>query len=358
MKYAALYIRLSVNDPKCESINNQKYLLIEYCRIHEFQVYDIYIDNGYTGTNFKRPEFNRLLNDFKNFDIIITKDFSRLGRDYIETGKYIEKVFPENNKRYISILDKYDSIEENNDYTPFKFIINEMYSKDLSKKIRSSLKSKKEQGLFLGSKAPYGYSKSNYDLLINNEECKVVKKIYSLYLKGYNCNKIARYLSELHYFTPSKKEKWSSKTVNDILHNQTYIGDLVQGKKKRISHKCKYEIKIPKEDYIIVKKKHTPIISEKDFIKVQKKMEESKKIRPVFKYDGSLYCKECGHKISILYNNKRNKAYLSCSYYRKTKKCTPHSMNYNCLLEKITDDELIEKIIIDKDRNIEIKKRE
>ena len=130
---AGLYIRLSINDSLNDSINNQTNILKEYCYINNISIYDIYIDNGYTGTNYNRPEFNRLIRDIeKNYvDTVITKDFSRLGRDYIETGKYIEKYFPENNIRYISILDNYDSNSNIDDYIPFKFIINEMYSKKL-----------------------------------------------------------------------------------------------------------------------------------------------------------------------------------------------------------------------------------
>ena len=125
---AGLYIRLSINDSLNDSINNQTNILKEYCYINNISIYDIYIDNGYTGTNYNRPEFNRLIRDIeKNYvDTVITKDFSRLGRDYIETGKYIEKYFPENNIRYISILDNYDSNSNIDDYIPFKFIINEM----------------------------------------------------------------------------------------------------------------------------------------------------------------------------------------------------------------------------------------
>lgn len=363
MNNAGLYVRLSVTDTDSDSINNQIDILKEYCYINNFNIYDIYVDNGYTGTNYNRPSFNRLINDIdlKRISIVITKDFSRLGRDYIETGNYIEKIFPIKNIRYISILDNYDSYNNSNDYTPFKFIINEMYSKDLSKKIRSSLYQKKKQGLYLGAKAPYGYNKINkYYLEINNDEAKIVKYIFNSYINGKNSNTIAKYLTDRHILTPSKKDVWNTKTIRDILTNQVYIGNMVQGKRKRINYKIRKEIKNVNSNYIIVNNTHEAIISITVFNKANEYINKSKNKKTEYFLKGILKCKECGSNISILKSKNKKNPYTSCPNYRNNKKCKPHTMNYNKIEEFITkfyDYNLIDSILIDNNKNIEIKKK-
>ena len=177
---AALYIRLSKEDENKKSINsesieNQIDLLKEYAKKNNYFVFDIYIDDGYTGTNFNRPEFNRLIKDIetKKVNMIIVKDLSRFGRDYILTGYYLEMYFPSKNVRFISILDNYDSINNLNEYMPFKSIINDMYSRDNSKKIKAALRIKQQMGKWVGGCTPFGYKKDPNDknhLIINEEE--------------------------------------------------------------------------------------------------------------------------------------------------------------------------------------------
>ena len=361
---AGLYIRLSINDSLNDSINNQTNILKEYCYINNISIYDIYIDNGYTGTNYNRPEFNRLIRDIeKNYvDTVITKDFSRLGRDYIETGKYIEKYFPENNIRYISILDNYDSNSNIDDYIPFKFIINEMYSKDLSKKIKSGLYAKKKKELFLGSKAPYGYKKVNkYYLEIDDEKCKVVKNIFNLYISGLNSNKLAKILTSSHILTPSGKNIWSTKSVRDILINQAYIGNMVQCKRKRINYKIRKEKHSVKEELIIVEKTHTRIIDINLFNKAQTLINQSKINRKNYLLKNKLICFECGSILTILKSKNRISPYISCPNYRNNKKCKPHTMNYSKIAQFITkfyDPNDIEYILVDNNKNLEIKKKD
>lgn len=355
---AGLYVRISKNDPYNESIENQKEILKKYCENNNIYKYEFFCDNGYTGTNYERPEFQKMFNKIKKNEIntVIVKDFSRLGRDYIETGNFIEKIFPQFNIRCISILDEYDSYDELDDYMPFKFILNDMYSKDISKKIRSSLETKKKQGLYLGSKAPYGYDKFNKYYLILNNDCHIVKFIYYLFIHNYSANKIAKILSNMNIPTPSGNKNWTCKTIIDILSNPIYTGDLVQGKKKRISYKCRKIVNVCKENYIICKDNHSPIINKNIFDLIQKKLVRNKKNKPNFKFDGLIWCKECNKKINILYNYKRKIAYTSCSSYRNKKNCSPHFFKYNEILNKIENLDNIEKIYIDQNKDIQIKR--
>ena len=190
-----LYIRLSREDENktdvSESITNQKSLLLQYVKENNLRVYDIYIDDGYSGTTFDRPGFNRLINDIENklVNMVITKDMSRLGRDYIKTGYYLEKYFPEHNIRYIAITDNIDTYlnNSNNDIAPFKAIMNDYYAKDISKKIKSSLRAKQKEGKWVGSRCPYGYDKdinNKNHLVINEEQAGIVRYIFDLSLNG------------------------------------------------------------------------------------------------------------------------------------------------------------------------------
>ena len=191
----AMYIRLSKEDidrgyDESESIKNQKTLLTEYVKNlgSNYQLIDTYIDQGYTGTNFNRPAFQAMIRDinFRKVNMVVTKDLSRLGRDYIETGKYIEKWFPEHEIRYVSVTDGIDTFETsngNNDIAPFKSILNDMYSKDLSKKIRTALHTMQKQGKWVGGKTAIGYMKDPNDknkLIICEEEAKIVKTIFNM----------------------------------------------------------------------------------------------------------------------------------------------------------------------------------
>ena len=186
-----LYIRLSREDDdknyESESITNQKSLLLQYARENNLRVYDIYIDDGYSGTNFDRPGFKRLIKDIelKKINMVITKDMSRLGRDYIGTGELVEKFFPEHNVRYIAVTDNIDTYLDstNNDIAPFKAIMNDFYAKDISKKIKTSLKAKMKDGKYVGGRAPFGYTKdpdNKNQLLVDEEQAIVVKLMKEL----------------------------------------------------------------------------------------------------------------------------------------------------------------------------------
>ena len=364
IKYrTGLYIRLSREDDgkiyESESIKNQRSLLMQYVKDNGLDVYDVYIDDGYSGTNFNRPGFKRLLNDIETskINMVITKDMSRLGRDYIGTGELVEKYFPSHNIRFIAITDNIDTFldDSNNDMAPFKAIMNDYYAKDISKKIRASLRAKMKEGKCVSGRVPYGYMKDPNDknhLVINNEQALVVKEIFRLSLDGLSYYKIANLLTDRSIRTPASyynfiwhsNTVWNSKTIYDILTNKVYMGDLVQNKRRKINYKVKKTIKNKPSDYIITYNTHEAIIDRKTFDLVQVRLPKNVG-RPIKKechlLDGLLYCGDCGGRISITPRRKKdNRCYTICNYYRtyiKDNRCTCHSNNYDKLEEYILD---------------------
>lgn len=323
---AALYIRLSREDDdkllESESITNQKTLLMQYAQENNIKICDIYIDDGYSGTNFDRPAFKRLINDIelKKVNMVITKDMSRLGRDYIETGNLIEKYFPEKGVRYIALTDNIDTYLDNgsSDIAPFKAIMNDMYAKDISKKIRSSLTAKMKEGKYVGGRAPYGYKKdpnNKNHLIVDKEQAQVVKTIYNLALEGLTFFKIAKKLTLMNIKTPAeyydfnwcnkynyKLGKWHSSTIRDILTNKIYTGDLVQHRRVKVNYKVKKVVLNNQNNYIVVKNTHEAIIDKETFAKVQKLIPKSVgriEKKEHYLLDGLLYCGDCGHRISV-----------------------------------------------------------
>ena len=367
MNKAGLYIRLSKEDldkdknNNSESVDNQINMLKKYCNEFNYNVYDIYIDDGFSGTNFNRPSFNRLLNDIENkkLDMVIVKDLSRLGRDYILTGYYLEIWFPNHNVRFISILDNIDTLNNNNDYAPFKSIINDMYSKDNSRKIKAALRIKQQMGKWVGGCTPFGYAQDPTDknhLVINEEEAKIVRKIYSLFASGYSINKISDYLYNHNILTPlvfrninknskySKYGYWSYTTIKTILSNQLYTGDLVQNRRSKINYKIKKLKNNKQDDWIIVKSTHDPIINKEKFNEVQRLLKLNKNTRKNNCNDrllsGLVYCYDCKKRMSI------QKNYIVCNTYKKYSKlklCSSHFCNYKILENTII--ELIKKLI-------------
>ena len=363
-----LYIRLSREDENktdvSESITNQKSLLLQYVKENNLRVYDIYIDDGYSGTTFDRPGFNRLINDIENklVNMVITKDMSRLGRDYIKTGYYLEKYFPEHNIRYIAITDNIDTYlnNSNNDIAPFKAIMNDYYAKDISKKIKSSLRAKQKEGKWVGSRCPYGYDKdinNKNHLVINEEQAGIVRYIFDLSLNGLTCFKIANKLTLENIKTPAQyydfnwknnynmnMGKWHPKTIKDILTNRLYTGDLVQNRRSKVNYKIKKVVYNKECDYIVVPNTHEAIIDKELFDRVQslipKNVGRNEK-RENHLLDGLLYCGECNHRISVSPRRKiDNRCYTVCNYYRtylKQKVCTMHSNNYDILEDKILE---------------------
>lgn len=365
----ALYIRLSKEDEKpgeSESISNQRSMLLRFAKKERLYVVDEYVDDGISGTTFERPGFKRMIRDIENGNVnmVITKDLSRLGRDYIQTGYYLEKYFPENRVRYISILDNVDTgIESSsNDITPFKSILNDMYAKDISSKIKSVKHNKQDLGLFIGGKAPFGYKSSvetTNKLVIDDEARKVIERIFDEAKSGKSCFSIASALTSDGIPTPSQyaalngvkisqiSKRWSDARIREILLNEVYIGNMVQGRVKKISYKSKKTMKLPKDEWKIVEGTHEAIISKEDFYKVREMIDSRKRTR-VRKYDyllkGLVYCHECGKKVGCTARELINGRtyYFRCATYYKSKECSPHNMKAD----------VVEQVVVEKIKEI------
>ena len=302
-----IYIRLSREDGdklESESVSNQRDILQRYIKENHHILVDEYI-------TFERPSFERMISDIENqkINMVITKDLSRLGRDYIKTGYYIENYFPENKVRYVAILDGVDTYLDtsNNDVTPFKAIINDMYAKDISKKIKGVLKEKELKGEYLGSYPPFGYKKcitQKNKLEIDTNVAYIIKKIFSTILDKEHIKTPSQYLNMSY-----QRETWNPKTIRAILVNEAYIGNTVQNKCTSISYKVKKKRKKSPEEYIRVENTHEPIISEELFYKVQD-MISSKKSLSTKKHDillrGLMFCHNCGRKLRICYRKNEN----------------------------------------------------
>ena len=353
-----MYIRLSREDgdkQESESISNQRNILQRYVKENDLCFVKEYVDDGVSGTTFDRPGFNEMLQDIenKNINMVITKDLSRLGRDYIKTGFYIEDYFPKNNVRYVAITDGIDTYLDstNNDITPFKAIMNDMYAKDISKKIRSVYKEKQKQGEYLCSTTAYGYKKHpsiKNKLVVDRKVKSVVEKIFDMYSNGHGSSEIVNYLNSYQYLSPSGYRKtgivqdenktgynWNEVTLCNMLRNEVYIGNTVQNKKSVISYKVKKIRIVEKEKQIRVNNTHEPIIDKDIFEKVQCILEK-RGTNTKLKYDyllrGLLYCYHCKRKLQIVLkkNSKKNSKahpYITCSD-AKIRGCYPLSMNY------------------------------
>ena len=310
--------------------------------------------------------------------MVIVKDSSRFGRDYIGFGEYIEKFFPENQVRFVSIIDNYDS-EINNgvaDTLPFRAVLNDLYARDTSKKIKAVKHRNAVQGLFNGRIAPYGYMKSPEDshkLIINEEYAKNVRRIFDLYLEGKSSLQIAYILNNEHIPTPSQvmghgtkiATVWRTGTIREMLKNEMYIGNMVQGKQKQINYKIKKPFHTKKEDWIIVPNTHEPIIDREKFYVVQEMIQTKTKTRTKsvnILLRGLIVCKECGRKMgttaSHFKDGKYHQIYLRCHTYAmlpKQRLCTPHNMNYTKLENAvIAEVQNICKLYLDKKKMKEI----
>ena len=355
--HAALYIRLSKEDESegpSESVNNQMSLLNEFVQQHRLSVYDTYIDDGWSGTNFDRPSFQRMIADIeaRKVNMVITKDLSRLGRDYIMTGHYMERYFPEHRVRYISLLDGIDTGVDStaNDITPFRAIMNDMYAKDISKKISSVKHDKQRKGLFIGGKAVYGYKMHPTEknkIVIDEDAAITVRHIFGMALEGMSCRQIAVRLNNEGIPTPATYAgltvanpgpytgQWSSERVSDMLQNETYIGNMVQGRVRKINYKSRKCIKQDRQDWIVVKGTHKPIIDEETFDKVRILINSRKHTRSRtydFLLKGLIFCHECGYPLATI-NRKtaagEDRLFFVCRTYQRFTKagvCTSHTI--------------------------------
>ena len=347
-----LYIRLSREDGDKEessSVTNQREILKRYCQEQEnFFIVKEYVDDGWTGTNFDRPKFKEMIADIEAgiIDTVITKDLSRLGRERLGVGHYTEIYFPEHNVRYIALLDNIDTYMDAgmNDMAPFKGVINDMYVRDISKKIRSSLIERKKAGNFLGVTAPYGYKKDSnnkFHLVINKKEAEVVKRVFRLYLEGNGLTRIAQILTKDGVPVPGESRNigktrktalyssWKQTTIRRILDNRVYLGELVQFKRRKINYKSKRRITVPEEERYICKGTHEAIIDEEDFNTVQNILKKNKSFKGTkhdYLFKGLLYCAECGARLNVTYSNYALKKY---GEYRYTTICYSYSRLYS-----------------------------
>lgn len=372
--FADMYLRLSKEDgdkdegdkEESDSIANQRDLIKAFLERHpEITLRSIRVDDGYTGVNFERPDFIAMMEAVKNKEIncIIVKDFSRLGRNFIETGKYIEKIFPFMGVRFISINDNYDSAQpktaSDNLIVPVKNLMNDAYCRDISIKIRSQLEIKRKKGECIAPFAVFGYLKdpeNKNKLIVDEFAAKIVADIFKLKLDGLSAQAIADKLNDEDVLSPMEykrfigsnytctfkhnaKAKWSAVAIIRILKNPVYIGTLVQGKRSSPNYKVKKRFDVPEEQWVSVPNNHEPIVSQITFDNVAKVMLSDTRTSPneeaVFPLAGLLYCGDCG-KSMIRKNNASSEKpyyYYICSGYKNKMGCSSHSIR-DVLLEQ------------------------
>ena len=350
----ALYARLSKDDDlvgDSNSIVHQKEILAKYAKEHGFTNIEFYVDDGFSGTNFNRPDFQRMMADAEEGKIstVIVKDMSRFGRDYIMVGYYTEIYFSNLDIRFIAINDNVDSnIQTENDLTPFKNVFNEWYARDTSKKIRAVFKAKGNSGKHLSTNPPFGYKKDPNDKdkwIIDEEAAATVRRIFQMYVDGYRISEIGHKLTEekvetpiLYYMNRGIKtnarseypEIWDLMSIKYILSQTAYAGHTVNFQTAVKSYKTKKQIRLPKEDWIIYRNTQEPIIDEKTFETVQQ-MRKVKRARTKYNepnmFSGLLYCADCGNHLTIQRVARNRKMdNFSCATYRKKKKglCSCH----------------------------------
>ena len=347
----AVYLRLSIEEKRDikdnESLTNQKDIILDFIKDKpDMKVYDVYSDNGETGTNFEREEFQRMMYDIYNNKVncIIVKDLSRFGREYIEAGDYLDRIFPLLGIRFIAINDNVDNHVSPFDVSvPIKNIVNAMYAKDISKKSSAALRIKQVNGDFIGGQAPYGYlmnPEDNHKIIINPETAPIVKQIFEWKADGWSYQAISRKLHELNIMPPARykydrgvikdkrfanSELWNTVTIRSILISETYIGNITQGKTKSYFLDGAGRKKLSKADWVIVEGTHEPIVSKELFYKVQEEVEKVRKNyfenagkHQKFRnnnhfFKGRIVCGECGSKLvrSATVDTKLEKAFYT-----------------------------------------------
>ena len=368
-QYTALYCRLSSDDDlegDSNSIKNQKLLLSDYAKENKFRNIRFYIDDGFSGSNFERPAFKRLLNDVENGEIstVIVKDMSRFGRDHILVGYYTKYYFPDADVRFIAIFDQMDTeTNPDDDIIPFKNILNEMYAKDCSRKIKAVVKAKGNSGKHISSFPPLGYIKAPEDKekwIVDEEAALIVKEIFNLCVKGYGPSQIARILTErgietpTMYFhrkgipTPGKikqdSDVWAKQSVVHILENEEYLGRTVNFKTYKKSYKSKKYIVNPRENWVVVENTQEAIIDQETFDIVQNLRKAKRRISDMGTphiLSGMLYCADCGEKMYLCRCSTVKQAeYFNCSTYRKKKKkyCTSHQITAHAVMAMVKND--------------------
>lgn len=374
-----LYVRLSIEDVRdrkdSDSIENQTYLLKQFVEERPFlQIYSIYTDNGEKGTNFDRPEFNRLMDDVKagRVNCIVVKDLSRFGRDYLETGNYLEKIFPFLGVRFISINDNYDSFNPENSneglIISLKNLLNDVYTKDISKKIISTFRERQSKGDFLGAHVPYGYSRPDdvtYKLVVDEEAALVIRQIYQWKVEGLSDTTIARRLNDMGIPSPSKykylKGEWKNARYNNniwqrqaikaITENEVYLGHKIYGKIQASLYEGKRKSRVPRDEWTIIENDHEPIIDQETFdivhatrLEVYKEFTERLEQNKHFENTENIFkdiaiCGDCKCKLVRRRRIKNDELY----YYFS---CTTYETNsgYKCTRKHIVETDMIKAV--------------
>lgn len=367
LELVAAYERLSDDDDKdgvSISIETQHNIIDEYCQAKGQKVYNHYVDDGYTGTNFNRPAFKQMMEDAKNgmFKTIIVKDLSRFGRNYLEVGAYLTQVFPQMGIRFVAIADDVDTAREGSEYDlliPIRNIFNEFYPADCSKKVKQAKRAKAKNGEYVGSRPPYGYKKTANNgnkLEIDEVAAPVVKQIFEMTAySGYGCNKISRILRENKVICPAAYQAqrsnriynkdpydWNLVSVHKMLSNEVYLGHIVSGKRTKASFKSKRVVRQSEDKWIVVKNTHTPIISQQLWDDAHEallshKREGNSGFDNIFA--GLLKCEECGQAISLS-GVVGHRCYYTCNTYKKkgSDSCHSHYVRYDELYNAVLTD--------------------
>jgi len=364
--YASAYSRTSKDDIDSSSIENQIALIRNYVKsMPNINIVSEREDNGFSGTDFLRPDFREMMTDIESGKVncVIVKDFSRLGRNYIEVGELIDEIFPKHNVRLIAINDNYDSINPCSDadeiLISFRNLMNEQYARDTSGKIRSILSSKREKGQFVGAFAPYGYKRdenNRHQLVIDEHAANIVRDMFHCKIKGMSQQRISEWLNKLGEPSPAEYKKrntnyvaqfqthsralWSAVTVGRILRNPVYIGVLVQGKQTTPNYKVKRRINRTSDEWNIIHEAHESIISKNDFEIVNGLLGQDTRTAPnketVYPLSGMMYCGDCGN--NMIRTKSGLKYYYVCASSRaKNKTCTSHSIQEEKLLHTVME---------------------
>lgn len=366
-----IYIRLSQEDKDkkyesdSESVINQKELLRSYVKNNNFNLSGEYVDDGYSGTDFDRPGFQKMLEDIKmkKINCVVVKDLSRFGRDHVMTGYYIETFFPENNVRFISILESYDSFKNqaSNDSSTFIIACNDYYSKQNSIKIRNVLNDKRKNGKFIGSLPSFGYMRDPEDkghLIPNPDTAPIVKNIFKWRADGVGPTEIATRLNNDNVPTPSgykktnfssrliDRDNWNISTVKKILTNRIYTGDMVQHTQTKVNYKSKKKITLDQKLWVIVEDTHEALVDKETFEYVQTLRKRYTRNVPIKTgrekriLEGKLFCKECGNRLSVYYRKKLDYWSINCNRYSRDPKrgrCSSHFYPYDYLEKQILE---------------------
>ena len=399
--YAAMYLRLSRDDisagdggkpasvkAESESIANQRELIRAYiCEQPDIELYDIYADDGFSGSNFDRPEFKRMMCDIEagGVNCVIVKDLSRFGRDYIEAGRYIQKTFPALGVRFIALTDHYDSLKadtgESSIVLPVKNFINDSYCRDISTKVRSGLEVKRRNGEYISPFAVYGYRKDAENrnrLVVDEYAAGIVRKIFAWKIAGMAVAAIAEQLNGLGILSPKEYKKslglkynsgfsgagrslWGSASVKRILTDETYLGHLLQGKTQKVNYKVKKSVEKPKEEWVRVENTHEPLVPEDDFQIVQNLLKSDSRLGPGMEkaglFAGLLFCGDCKEQMVRRVNRYKGKekVYYICSTKNRGEGCSRHSIEEEVLkglvektVKKYTNTFLEEKTLFDR----------